>query len=462
MDFPKPPNVATADAARDVTLEALLHWDIAPENPARLHQAGIPIALTTEGLSSAKDFLKALRTAVQRGLPAEAALQALTVTPARLLGCEDQLGAVRPGAVANLVVAESDLFTDAKSEVIETWVGGRRFLIQPPKPAGVQGMWSVTLRDGPAESSWRLNIKSAGEAASSWQATLEPKTGEKLELQKVGLKDDRFSAVLAAAPFGGEGLAYLTAIVLEDGKRLHGALTMTGREPLDFRAVFQTSDTPPAPKPEKKPRNRPQPETPTDPDAPSAAGAAEPEAPTAASITDERTAPAAGKRAGKGQGKGGDSRQPASFPVVYPLGAFGREQFPAQQRVLFRNATVWTCGPDGVLTETDVLIDHGKIVELGKGLQDDKAALIDLTGKHLSPGIIDCHSHMATDGGVNEGTQAITAEVRIGDFIDSDDITIYRQLAGGVTAANILHGSANPIGGQNQVIKLRWAALPKN
>ena len=79
-------------------------------------------------------------------------------------------------------------------------------------------------------------------------------------------------------------------------------------------------------------------------------------------------------------------------------------------------------------------------------------------GRHISPGIIDCHSHMATDGGINEATQAITAEVRIGDFIDADDINIYRQLAGGVTSANILHGSANPIGGQNQVIKLRWGA----
>ena len=65
---------------------------------------------------------------------------------------------------------------------------------------------------------------------------------------------------------------------------------------------------------------------------------------------------------------------------------------------------------------------------------------------------------MATDGGINEGTQAITAEVRIADFVDADDITIYRQVAGGVTAANVLHGSANPIGGQNQVIKLRWGA----
>ena len=95
----------------------------------------------------------------------------------------------------------------------------------------------------------------------------------------------------------------------------------------------------------------------------------------------------------------------------------------------------------------------GKDVAIPEG-----AVVVDAAGKHITPGIIDCHSHMATDGGVNEATQAITAEVRIGDFIDADDITIYRQLAGGVTAANILHGSANPIGGQNQVIKLRWGA----
>ena len=87
--------------------------------------------------------------------------------------------------------------------------------------------------------------------------------------------------------------------------------------------------------------------------------------------------------------------------------------------------------------------------------------IIDCQGKHITPGIIDCHSHIATDGGINESTQAITAEVRISDFIDGDDISIYRQLAGGVTSANVLHGSANPIGGQNQVIKLRWGASPE-
>ncbi|MGI9518643.1 MAG: amidohydrolase, partial [Pirellulaceae bacterium] len=111
-----------------------------------------------------------------------------------------------------------------------------------------------------------------------------------------------------------------------------------------------------------------------------------------------------------------------------------------------------------ILEDAAVLIADGQIA--GVYRQDetrpDADRVVDGAGRHLTPGIIDCHSHFATDSGVNEGSQAITAEVRIGDFIDCDDITIYRQLAGGVTASNILPGSANPIGGQNQVVKLRW------
>ena len=149
--------------------------------------------------------------------------------------------------------------------------------------------------------------------------------------------------------------------------------------------------------------------------------------------------------------------------VNFPLGEFGRKAPPDQpHHVLFRNATIWTSGPQGRLEKTDLLIESGKISALGAGLpQPEGAVVIDAAGKHISPGIIDCHSHSATDGGVNESAQTITAEVRIGDFIDPTDINIYRQLAGGVTSANILHGSANTIGGQNQVIKFRWGAGPE-
>jgi len=147
--------------------------------------------------------------------------------------------------------------------------------------------------------------------------------------------------------------------------------------------------------------------------------------------------------------------------VNYPLGIYGRAAPPEQpQLLLIKNATLWTCDSAGIIEGGDMLVRNGIIDKVGLDLETvDGAIVIDAQGLHISPGIIDCHSHMATDGGVNESGQAITAEVRVGDFIDCNDITIFRQLAGGVTTSNILHGSANPIGGQNQVIKLRWGGL---
>lgn len=141
--------------------------------------------------------------------------------------------------------------------------------------------------------------------------------------------------------------------------------------------------------------------------------------------------------------------------LLYPNMAYGYKIMPLAQTVLIKNATVWTSENDGILTNTDVLIENGKIAAVGKNLSNTNAKIIDGTGKHLTAGIIDEHSHIATES-VNEGGQSITSEVRIGDNLDPDDIDIYRQLGGGVTTSHILHGSANAIGGQTQLIKHRW------
>ena len=130
--------------------------------------------------------------------------------------------------------------------------------------------------------------------------------------------------------------------------------------------------------------------------------------------------------------------------------------------VLVQGATIWTSGPEGVLKDADLLIKKGKIAKIGKGLSAPRGAVvIDGSGKHVTAGLIDAHSHSAIVGGVNEGSNITTAEVRIGDVVNSESINLYRQLAGGLTTANLLHGSANSIGGQNAVIKLRWGALPE-
>ncbi len=123
---------------------------------------------------------------------------------------------------------------------------------------------------------------------------------------------------------------------------------------------------------------------------------------------------------------------------------------------LIQNATYITMSSLGTL-RGDLLIQDGKIVKVGGTIQAPAGIkVIDATGLQITPGIIDCHAHIATQGGLNEGSQSVTPEVRVSDTLNPDDVAIYRALAGGTTLANVLHGSANTIGGQNAVIKLRY------
>jgi imidazolonepropionase-like amidohydrolase len=124
--------------------------------------------------------------------------------------------------------------------------------------------------------------------------------------------------------------------------------------------------------------------------------------------------------------------------------------------LLIRHATILTVTHE-TLEDADILIKDGKIAAVGSELKAPAdAQVIDASGQFVMPGIIDCHSHIAIDGDVNEGSVSVSSMVNIADVLNSDDEAIYRDLAGGVTAANILHGSANSIGGQTVVIKLRW------
>ncbi|HEY0429701.1 MAG TPA: amidohydrolase [Pyrinomonadaceae bacterium] len=128
----------------------------------------------------------------------------------------------------------------------------------------------------------------------------------------------------------------------------------------------------------------------------------------------------------------------------------------SKTEVLIRNATVLTA-VNGTLADTDILIENGKIARIGKNLKaSSNAQIIDATGKFVTPGIIDCHSHTMVDGSVNEFSYSVTSMVRIRDVLNPSDIAIYRALAGGVTSANILHGSANSIGGQNSTVKFKY------
>jgi imidazolonepropionase-like amidohydrolase len=156
-------------------------------------------------------------------------------------------------------------------------------------------------------------------------------------------------------------------------------------------------------------------------------------------------------------------RRAIALTMLLAIGSFTAHA-QGSNIIFIQNATILTVS-HGNIEHGSILIRDGKIAAVGTDLKaPDGATLIDAAGQFVIPGIIDCHSHIAVDGSVNEGAPAVSSMVNIADVLDPEDRNIYLDLAGGVTTANILHGSANPIGGQTVVIKLRWgkpaSALP--
>jgi imidazolonepropionase-like amidohydrolase len=140
-----------------------------------------------------------------------------------------------------------------------------------------------------------------------------------------------------------------------------------------------------------------------------------------------------------------------SMLAISPALVFGQ----SKGDVLIKNGTVMTAAK-GTLEATDILVQNGKIARIGKNIAAPAGVrVIDATGKYVTPGIIDCHSHSMLDA-INEGSYSVTSMTAVRDMLDPGDISIYRALAGGVTAANLLHGSANSIGGQNATVKFKW------
>lgn len=398
LNFPQAPAVETPEEALNVTLDDLQHWDAAPENAGRLSKANIPIALTADQLKDAGTFLTQMRKAVERGLSREAALTALTTNPATWLGVANQLGSLEKGKTANILVADGDIF-DEKTHVREVWIDGTQYEVKASPIADARGTWEFTLSVHPGATGI---LKLKGEenkptGTITW-------AGKDLKIESPAYAAGRISFKLPTDSIGWKGVMTMSGTVTD--KEIFGYGNRTDGVQFTWDAVRKEPAT-----------------------------------------TEADTS---------------KQKQPvmASFETTSPPGEYGRTKQPDQpEHVLIQNGTVWTQGKAGKLLNTDVLITRGKISQVGKNLKAPSGAvIIDATNKHVTPGMIDAHSHTAA-ASINEGGQAITCETRIEDVIDPDNIWIYRQLAGGTTAANILHGSANPIGGLNAVVKWRWGSL---
>jgi len=400
--WPDRPEVESYEDALDVDLSELRLWERAPHNPGALERAGVRFAFTSHGLGPEDDFLAEVRNAVARGLSPATALAALTVIPAELCGAADRIGTLEPGMLANFVVAEGPLFED-DVELLSVWIEGR--VAEERVPLGqvdFRGSYSLRLEETDLELMLTGKLGAAKGTLSAGD--------EKVDLEGLRLGRDRLTFRAKLDELGLSGIARFSIVRSDD--ELQATITLA-----DGRRLLASF-------------------------APGGAGA--------------------GGDADKAPPRRDASDAHLASRLTYPDMAYGFQSLPEPQDLLVRGATIWTGEEPGLLEGADLRIVDGKIDGIGVGLSAPPGGrIIDAAGKHITAGIVDEHSHIAIARGVNEGSHAVTPEVRVGDVIRSDDIGIYRALAGGVTTIQALHGSANPIGGQAQVLKLRWGRPPE-
>jgi imidazolonepropionase-like amidohydrolase len=393
VDFPAAMDVEDPNDARFVSLADMKHWELAPTNPAAFEKAGIPFSITTAEMKDSKQFLANLRKAVQYGLSETKALEAITKTPATFLGVYDQVGSLDAGKWANFIITTEPVFS-SNSKIVENWIQGNKYEINPNEWNNYAGKYSLVVNNNGATTNYALEVKKDLSASIIGTDTLTAKMTIADAIIKMSFPEKK-GRMAETIRLGGAVVGNSWSGLGLDAKGNKVSWTANFVGPM-VTETKKTSDSV-------------------------------------------------------------NNSVKLISKVTYPFAGLGNEVIPQQETILIKNATVWTNEKEGKVANTDVLLKAGKIAKIGKDITEAGARVIDGTGKHLTPGIIDEHSHIAAMS-INEGAQSVTSEVRVGDNMNPEDINIYRQLSGGVTTSHILHGSANTIGGQTQLIKLRWGA----
>ncbi|MEO6819193.1 MAG: amidohydrolase family protein, partial [Ginsengibacter sp.] len=457
LNFPAPMDVEDPNDARFVALEDMKNWEMAPGNPAAFEKANINFCLTSDGLKDSKTFWTNIRKAIDAGLSEKEALNALTKNPALLVNAYDETGSIEAGKLANFFITNHPVF-DTKAVILQNWIQGEKYGVKEDDWNSISASYNlvVTSMNG-GTNSYLLDVKSANVANVISTDTLKTKFSSDGKMVKINFspvipvkeKTDNKSGVIAMKETPAVKLTTQEMNRLKTDSVTKALKPVDDRMPPDQR--LKGIDIVRA--------------------ARSMAGGNLGPAIRLSGISNGDvwngngvdtagnmvywTATLIKENDAKPDTSKKKDAQQMVGKITYPFGAYGWDEMPKQKDILIKNATVWTSDNEGVLNNTDVLVKNGKIAAIGKNLSDNSAMVIDGTGKHLTPGIIDEHSHIAAFS-INEGGQSVTSEVRIADNLNPDDINIYRQLSGGVTTSHILHGSANTIGGQTQLIKLRW------
>ncbi len=417
VNYPQAMDVEDPNDARAVSLSDMKHWELAPTNLAALEKANIPFCITSAELKDSKTFLANLRKAIEFGLSETKALEALTKTPASLLGLYDKVGSIETGKVANFLISTGPIFAE-KTAILQNWVAGEKFSVKEDQWSDIKGNYTLSIKTENGAIKYTLEVKNTSSANIIGKDTLTGKFSYdgkqvKLSFSPIATKKPAEANSVTASTStpatpggfrrGGMGANYRLS-GMSNGESWTGTGEDTAGNKITWTATFDSAYNAPADSTKKR------------------------------SNSNQRLA-----------------------KVTFPFDGYGWEDAPKQETILIKNATIWTNEKDGILENADLLLKDGKIAKIGKNITEAGARTIDATGKHVTAGIIDEHSHIAASS-INEGGQSVTSEVRISDNLNPEDINIYRQLSGGVTSSHILHGSANTIGGQTQLIKLRWGA----
>ncbi|WP_350290877.1 amidohydrolase family protein [uncultured Croceitalea sp.] len=387
LNFPKAYDVSDPYAAQYINLKDMRHWNLAPTNPKVLADNGVQFSLTLHNLKSTGDFKTMLMKAIKHGLSKTKALEALTTTPASILGASNKIGSLQSGRHANFLIASGDIF-DKSTTLYENWVQGQKNVINDKDQKDIRGDYDL--------SAGGLTYKMAisGEAS---KPKIEIKQDTLKHKSKLAYKNDWVNFSFSTDE--GKKTYRMTGKVSKNSDNLKGRLILPNGKESSFNAIKTTSFE----EKEKK--------------------------------ADEAV------------------EKPELVAMTYPNIGYGYATKPQQENMLFKNATVWT--GEAVLENTDVFVKNGKISKVGTNLSAGSAKVIDASGKHLTAGVIDEHSHIGALA-INEAGHNSSAEVKMTDVVDPLDIDLYRNLAGGVTTIQLLHGSANPIGGRSAILRLKW------
>jgi imidazolonepropionase-like amidohydrolase len=415
VNFPEAYDVTDPYNTLNLNYSDVKNWELAPYNLGIVAKNQIDFSITTADLKDKKTFFTNLRKAIKSGLSETDALKALTYSPANLIDGYNLIGSLEKGKLANFIITSENIFAE-KTIIHENWIKGKQYILNDYNIIDTRGNYSLNVQG----KVYELVVKGEPEKPSgniNIIGTKENKPDTNKVAVDIDLKGNTITLSFNPKDSYQKETIRLSGTISTNGGIWDGNGQLANGEWIKWSAI-KAKDS------EKKSKQ------------------------SEDSALDAETKE--------------EAQDSLYFPKIqYPNMAYGVDSLPKATTLIIKNTTVWTNEADGILQNTDVLIQNGKIAAIGKNLFAEGATIIDGKGKHLSAGIIDEHSHIAISGGVNECTQAVTAEVSIADVVNSDDINIYRQLAGGVTASQLLHGSCNPIGGQSAIIKLKWGAAPE-